>query len=179
MALSKFLDPKNDVAFRKIFGTEGHKDLLIHFINDVLELKDGDQIVGVDFISPIQNPEISCKKESIVDVLCRDQAGRQIIVEMQVAPTKGFEKRAQYYAAKAYCNQLNKGQEADGKYENLKGIIFIAIVDYPIFPNKTNLKSDHIITDQKTNENDLKDFKFTFIALHNLKKDMVVPCTLR
>ena len=44
MALSKFLDPKNDVAFDRIFGTEKNKDILIHFINDVLELKSGDRI---------------------------------------------------------------------------------------------------------------------------------------
>ena len=44
MALSKFLDPKNDVAFRKVFGSEQHKDIVIHFINDILELKGKDQI---------------------------------------------------------------------------------------------------------------------------------------
>ena len=44
MAITKFLDPKNDVAFRRIFGSEKNKDILIHFINDVLELKEGDKI---------------------------------------------------------------------------------------------------------------------------------------
>ena len=44
MAITKFLDPKNDVAFRRIFGSEKNKDILIHFINDVLEFKDGDKI---------------------------------------------------------------------------------------------------------------------------------------
>ena len=102
MALSKFLDPKNDIAFKRVFGSENHKDILIHFINDILELKDSEQIESVEFLSPIQDPEIAYKKQSIIDVLCRDKNGVQIIVEMQVAPTKGFEKRAQYYAAKAY-----------------------------------------------------------------------------
>ena len=135
MALSKFLDPKNDVAFKKVFGSEKHKDILIHFINDILELEGNNQIEDVEFLSPIQDAEIASKKQSIVDVLCRDKNGVQIIVEMQVAPTKGFEKRAQYYAAKAYSRQLNKGQEADGLYENLKAVIFIAIADYIVFPN--------------------------------------------
>ncbi len=49
MAISKFLDPKNDVAFRRIFGSEKNKDILIHFINDVLELKNGDKIKEVTF----------------------------------------------------------------------------------------------------------------------------------
>ena len=50
MTLSKFLDPKSDVAFRKIFGTEANKDILIHFINDVLELKGNDRIEDVEYL---------------------------------------------------------------------------------------------------------------------------------
>mgnify|MGYP002628543092 FL=1 len=173
MALSKFLDPKNDVAFKKIFGSEKHKDILIHFINDVLELKDNDQIYEVEFLSTIQDAEIASKKQSIVDVLCRDKNGVQIIVEMQVAPTKGFEKRAQYYAAKAYSRQLNKGQEADGLYENLKAVIFIAIADYIVFPDKTEFKSEHVILDKNSHEHDLQDFSFTFVELPKFKKEKI------
>jgi predicted transposase/invertase (TIGR01784 family) len=158
MAISKFLDPKNDVAFKKVFGSEKHKDILIHFINDILELKGNDQIEGVEFLSSVQNAEIAYKKQSIVDVLCKDKNGVQIIVEMQVAPTKGFEKRAQYYAAKSYSRQLNSGQEEDGKYQNLKEVIFIAIADCIIFKDKTEYKSDHVIQDKKSHEHDLKDF---------------------
>ena len=170
MALSKFLDPKNDVAFKKVFGSEKHKDILIHFINDILELKGSNQIEEVEFLSPIQNAEIASKKQSIVDVLCKDKNGVQIIVEMQVAPTKGFEKRAQYYAAKAYSRQLNSGKEVDGKYQNLKEVIFIAIADCIIFPNKIAYKSDHIILDKKSHEHDLQDFSFTFIELPKFNK---------
>ncbi|WCR59056.1 MAG: hypothetical protein PG978_000470 [Wolbachia endosymbiont of Ctenocephalides felis wCfeF] len=79
------------------------------------------------------DPEIASDKQSIVDVLCRDENGVQVIVEMQVAKTKGFEKRAQYYAAKAYSRQANKGDQ----YEDLKEIIFIAIADCILFPDKS------------------------------------------
>jgi len=173
MAISKFLDPKNDIAFRKVFGSEKHKDILIHFINDILELKGSDQIEGVEFLSPVQDAEIAYKKQSIVDVLCKDKNGVQIIVEMQVAPTKGFEKRAQYYAAKAYSRQLNSGQEEDGKYQNLKEVIFIAIADCVIFKDKTEYKSDHVILDKNSHEHDLQDFSFTFIELPKFKKDKI------
>ncbi|CCM10386.1 protein of unknown function [Cardinium endosymbiont cEper1 of Encarsia pergandiella] len=44
MVTSKFLNPKNDVAFRKIFGSEKHKNILIHFINDVLDVKKSDKV---------------------------------------------------------------------------------------------------------------------------------------
>ncbi|WP_395462889.1 Rpn family recombination-promoting nuclease/putative transposase [Wolbachia endosymbiont of Cantharis cryptica] len=166
MALSKFLDPKNDVAFRRIFGTEKNKDILIHFLNDILGFTGKDEIKEIEFLSTIMDAEIASKKQSIVDVLCRDENGVQVIVEMQVAKTKGFEKRAQYYAAKAYSRQADKGDQ----YHNLKEIIFIAIADCILFPNKSGYKSDHIIQDKDTNEHDLKDFYFTFIELPKFPK---------
>ena len=118
---TKFLDPKNDFAFRRVFGSERNKDILIHFINDILVFKKAEPIVEVTFLKTIQDPEIATKKTSIVDVLCQDEKGNKYIVEMQVAKEKGFEKRAQYYAAKAYPNQA----DVKGKYKNLKEIVFI------------------------------------------------------
>ncbi|WP_265017383.1 Rpn family recombination-promoting nuclease/putative transposase [Wolbachia endosymbiont (group A) of Epistrophe grossularia] len=166
MALSKFLDPKNDVAFRRIFGTEKNKDILIHFLNDILGFTGKDEIKEIEFLSTIQDAEIASKKQSIVDVLCRDENGVQVIVEMQVAKTKGFEKRAQYYAAKAYSRQADKGDQ----YHNLKEIIFIAIADCILFPNKSEYKSDHVMLDKDSYEHDLKDFYFTFIELPKFPK---------
>ena len=64
---------------------------------------------------------------------------------MQAAKTKDFEKWAQYYASKAYSGQINQG----GEYATLKEVIFLAIVDFVMFPNKTQYKSDHIILDKK------------------------------
>ncbi|MBC6686110.1 Rpn family recombination-promoting nuclease/putative transposase [Wolbachia pipientis] len=166
MAISKFLDPKNDFAFRRIFGSVNNKDILIHFLNDMLGLTGVDQIEDVSFLSPIQDPDIASQKQSIVDVLCTDSAGTQLIIEMQVVKTTGFEKRAQYYAAKAYSSQAHKGDQ----YQDLKGIIFIAIADFILFPNKLAYKSDHVTFDKITYEHDLKDFSFTFIELPKFNK---------
>ena len=169
MSITKFLDPKNDVAFRRIFGSEKNKDILIHFINDVLELKDGEKIKEITFLPTIAVPEIAAKKQSVVDVLCKDENGVQLIIEMQVSPQEGFEKRAQYYAAKAYSRQLNKGKEEGARYIDLKAVIFIAITDNTIFKDKIFYKSDHIILDKESYAHDLKDFSFTFIELPKFK----------
>ncbi len=169
MAITKFLDPKNDIAFRRIFGSEKNKDILIHFINDVLELKSSDRIKEVTFLLTIQIPEIAARKQSVVDVLCKDENGVQLIIEMQVSPQEGFEKRAQYYAAKAYSRQLNKGKEEGARYIDLKSVIFIAISDNIIFKDKVFYKSDHIILDKDSYAHDLKDFSFTFIELPKFK----------
>lgn len=169
MSITKFLDPKNDIAFRRIFGSEKNKDILIHFINDVLELKGSNRIKEVTFLPTIQEPEIASKKQSVVDVLCKDENGVQLIIEMQVSPQEGFEKRAQYYAAKAYSRQLNKGKEEGARYIDLKSVIFIAISDNIIFKDKVFYKSDHIILDKDSYSHDLKDFSFTFIELPKFK----------
>ena len=163
---STYLDPKNDFAFKKIFGREENKDILIAFLNDILDHEYIGQIVDVQFLPTVQNPDIAAKKQSILDVLCQDQDGVQYIVEMQVAKTAGFEKRAQYYASKAYSGQLEGGEG----YEELKEVIFIAITDFVMFPEKEAIKSDHILLDRKTGEHDLRDLYFTFIELPKFEK---------
>jgi predicted transposase/invertase (TIGR01784 family) len=166
MLLSKFLDPTNDFAFRRIFGTEKNKDILIHFLNDMLVFREKTPIIDVTFLKTVQDPETAAHKTSIVDILCKDEKGNQYIVEMQVAKEKGFEKRAQYYASKAYISQAHRG----GQYENLKEVIFLAIADFNMFPKKSGWKSDHVILDKNSYEHDLKDFSFTFIELPKFNK---------
>ncbi|MGL9717671.1 MAG: Rpn family recombination-promoting nuclease/putative transposase, partial [Wolbachia sp.] len=78
----------------------------------------------------------------------------------------GFEKRAQFYASKAYSSQASVG----AKYQDLKEVIFIAITDFILFPDKPGYKSDHVILDTKTFKHDLKDFSFTFIELPKFPK---------
>ncbi|CAO5674629.1 MAG: hypothetical protein HEEMFOPI_00094 [Holosporales bacterium] len=164
--LSKYLDPKNDYAFKRIFGRDANKQILIQFLNDMISFKEGMPIVDITYLKPIQDPEISSQKTSIVDILCKDEKGNQYIVEMQVAREKGFIKRAQYYAAKAYCNQA----EAGSAYHDLKEVIFLAITEFVMFPDKESFKSDHIILDKKTHTHDLKGFSFTFLELPKFNK---------
>jgi len=169
-----FLDPKNDFAFKQIFGTEKHKDILIHFLNDVLKLKEEYLIREVQFLSTVQDPEVAAKKQSIVDVLCVDEEGRQFVIEMQVARTTGFKERAFYYASKAYVSQMVKG----GTYEHLKEVIFIAIIDYELFPNKKDYHSSHALCDQKTHEQDLKGIRFEFLELPRFAKRLADISTM-
>ena len=166
MPITKYLNPRNDIAFKKIFGTEKNKDILIHFLNDVIEREDKKEITNVTLLNPMQHPEIIGKKQSVVDVLCEEKDGTQYIVEMQVAKVAGFEKRAQYYAAKAYASQPERGET----YDHLKEVIFLAITEYEMFPQKDGYKSVHITLDQKTYERDLKDFSFTFLELKKFNK---------
>ena len=159
MEITRYLDPRNDIAFKKIFGSEQNKDVLIHFLNDILGKQGKEQIEQLTFLNTTQPPAIAAQKRSILDVLCTDAQGIMFIVEMQVAKVRGFEKRAQYYAAKAYCDQAKEGDE----YANLKEVIFLAIVDFIMFPDKEGYKSEHVVLDKETHDHHLKDFSFTFI----------------
>jgi len=168
MQITKFLDPTNDFAFRKVFSSEKNQDILIHFLNAMLVFKEKHPIVDVTFLKTVQDPDIAAKKTSIVDILCQDDKGNRYVVEMQVAKEKGFEKRAQYYASKAYVAQAHHG----GKYRYLKEIIFLAITNFIMFPKKKEWKSDHVILDQDSYERDLKDFSFTFVELPKFNKSI-------
>jgi len=175
MAITRFLDPKNNFAFIQIFGREKNKDILIHFLNDILDYTGEKEITGITFLKTIQDPDIAVYKQSIVDVLCEDKHGTKFIVEMQVSKHKGFEKRAQFYAAKAYSQQILKEDEDHKKmavYAKLKGVIFLAIADFIMFPDKQEWKSTHRLLDSKTYENDLKDFYFIFMELEKFNKSI-------
>ncbi|NSM57053.1 Rpn family recombination-promoting nuclease/putative transposase [Wolbachia endosymbiont of Atemnus politus] len=169
MAFSKFLDPKNDLSFKKIFGSEKNKNILIHFLNDILDFFTSDQIIEIEFLSTIMDPEIASDKQSIVDVLCKDSIGNRFVIEMQLARDKGFEKRAQLYAAKAYSRQLDKS----GNYIDLQKVFFIAISNCNLLPEEVDYISTHNIRDIKTNGHYLKDLQFVFIELPKFTKNKV------
>ena len=70
--MTKFLDPKNDIAFRRVFGTDNNKPILTAMLNAVLSSQLRTPISEVTFLPTIQLPDIAAHKESIVDVICRD-----------------------------------------------------------------------------------------------------------
>jgi predicted transposase/invertase (TIGR01784 family) len=105
--ISRFLNPKNDLTFKRIFGSEQNKDILIHFLNDMF-VRSTNPIEDVEFIKPIMEPERNELRVSIIDVLCTDLEGNKFIIEMQCAKDTGYIKRAQYYASRVYCSQRTK-----------------------------------------------------------------------
>ena len=103
----KFADPKNDIAFKKIFGDENHKEVLISFLNSILNFKNENKIVDVILVNPYQVPKIEELKETILDIKATNKKGEHFIVEMQKNDKGDFAKRSLYYTSKAYVNQLN------------------------------------------------------------------------
>ncbi|MBK8805622.1 MAG: Rpn family recombination-promoting nuclease/putative transposase [Bacteroidales bacterium] len=161
----KFVDIKNDIAFRKIFGNENKKEILISFLNAVLKLENQNKIKTITLLNPFQLPKIQGLKVTVIDVKATDEKGNIFIIEMQLTDKKRLDKRIQYYGAKGYSSQIDSGDE----YLKLKPMIFIGILDFEYF-DSPNYISRHLIMDSETGERKFKDLEFNFIELQKFTK---------
>jgi predicted transposase/invertase (TIGR01784 family) len=160
-----YLDPKSDVAFKKLFGNMAHKNILISFLNSVLERSETAQIIDVVINDPANVPDNISIKYSIVDVRCTDQNGHKYIVEMQIVREKDYAARAQYYSALTLSKQL----APRGGYDELVPVYFIGILDFKLFEESDYL-THHLILNKKTHTQSLKHLEFHFIELNKFNK---------
>lgn len=108
--MAKYLDPKADLTFKKVFGE--HPDLVISLLNALLPFTTAKEyITSVQYLTPELVPENPLRKNSIVDVRCMDSRGRQFIVEMQMIWSPEFMQRVMFNSAKAYVRQLDRKED--------------------------------------------------------------------
>ena len=156
----RFLDPKTDFAFKKLFGGEDSKLRLINLLNSVLALPRQQQISQVEIIDPYLAPKIKGIKDTYVDVKATDQQGTQFIIEMQVLSVAYFEKRVLYNACKAYSSQLKKAED----YATLNKTIAITFTDFVMFKEVENIKSTVLLKNQH-NQLYSEDLSLVFLEL--------------
>lgn len=119
----KYLNPRADLTFKRIFGE--HPDLVMSLLNALLPLKEGEEITEIEYLPAELVPDNPMRKYSIVDVRCRDKQGRQFLVEMQMLWSPEFRQRVLFNASKAYVRQLGKGSQ----YELLQPVYSLNIVN--------------------------------------------------
>ena len=120
----KYLDPKADLTFKKVFGE--HPELVKSLLNALLPFKsEEEEITSVAYLTPEMVPQTPTRKYSIVDVRCEDAQGRQFIVEMQMVWSVEFKQRVLFNASKAYVKQLNRGED----YSLLKPVYSLNLVN--------------------------------------------------
>jgi hypothetical protein len=124
-----FADMKNDFVFRRIFAT--HPDILRRLLNDLLDRRDAQTIVSLEYLPSEQLPLAEGAKLSILDVRCKDRAGTTFVVEMQLIHHPGFINRVVYNACKAYAGQLKAG----GWYTDLTDVVAISICNFNLWPD--------------------------------------------
>lgn len=119
----KYLNPKADLTFKCVFGE--HPDLVMSLLNALLPLTPEQEITDIEYLPSEMVPENPLRKNSIVDVRCKDKLGRQFIVEMQMIWSPEFKQRVLFNASKAYVRQLNIGKD----YELLQPVYSLNLVN--------------------------------------------------
>ena len=170
---SLYADPKNDFVFKRLFGTESNKDLLIALLNDLLETTAKRAIINVEYLREEQRPRIPEMKYSAVDVKCQEKSGRVFVVEMQVLNVEGFEKRVVYNGSKAYVNQLDVGVE----YGELNDVVAVSICDFVLWPAKKGKPEVPLLSRWRMKEvggrDGLSQIQYVFVELPKLSKASV------
>jgi len=123
------LNPKIDIVFKKIFGTEKNKNILKSLINSVLP--EDEKIVELTINNPYNETDFIGDKMSVVDIKASDEKGRWYDIEIQVKEQKYYGRRAIFYLSEIYSNQLG---ESDS-YGKLKKTIIISLLDFNYFLN--------------------------------------------
>ena len=162
--MRKYLDPKADIVFKKIFGEHPH--LLKSFLNAILPLSPMNQIVKLEYLPAEQIPEIPMFKRTIADVKCKDQQGKIFIVEMQIEWTDSFMQRLLFGTAKAYVKQLRVGET----YRLLNPVYGLGIID-SIFDEKTEDWYHHygLVSLKNHHEEIINGLSLIFVELPKFK----------
>ncbi|MBI4646814.1 MAG: Rpn family recombination-promoting nuclease/putative transposase [Bacteroidia bacterium] len=151
------INPKIDLVFKKLFGTEKNKDLTKSLINSVLPA--GEKLSKITLKNPYNYPDYIKGKLSILDIKAEDERGNLYNVEIQIIGHDDYGKRTLFYWAKIYSDQLSESEQ----YENLKKTIVISIIDFTYFDND---KRYHRIIEPRDIESHQKYEELSFMSLH-------------
>ena len=157
--MGKFINPFTDYGFKKIFGQEVSKELLIEFLNDLLE---GERVItDLTFLNNEQLPIYPEERIAIYDIFCTTDTGEKIIVEMQNRSQVYFKERALYYLSHAIVRQGVKGESWKFDIKAVYGVFFINF----LLDENQKLRTDVILTDRDTGKLFSDKLRQIFIAL--------------
>ncbi len=162
----KFIDPKYDVAFRRLFGSNSPIEIAMSLLNAVLELPEGKKIVKITRDDSHRGPGYAMLKTSVQDFLCTDSEGRKYLVELQRESQMFFEERLLFYFSKLYYEQIDRGDA----YAKLCGVYIIGIVNFNLYPQRPHWKTDLVITAKDDHERLMPHFATTVIELSKFEK---------
>ncbi|MCL2934491.1 MAG: Rpn family recombination-promoting nuclease/putative transposase [Trichodesmium sp. MAG_R03] len=164
----KFINPKVDYAFKKIFGSHQSEKILISFLNAIIY--DGEKIIdSLTIVNPFNPGQIISFKDTYLDVKAVLVDGSIVVIEMQVARMTAFNKRVAYNLAKAYANQLDKGE----KYPLLNPAIAVTITDFILF-KKTDDPINKFVFQEETKKLECldKELRLIFVELPKFQKTL-------
>ncbi len=160
----KYLNPKADLTFKLVFGE--HKDLMMSLLNALLPLDPDGQITSLEYATPEMVPENPGRKNSIVDVRCTDQKGRQFIVEMQLYWNEEFKQRVIFNASKAVVKQLDEGED----YTLIQPVYSLNFINEgKVQPDTDEFYHDYAVVNIEHSDRVIDGLRFVFVELPKFK----------
>ena len=165
--MGKFINPFTDMGFKRIFGQSVNKDLLLDFLNSLLE---GERKVrDITFLDKERLPEYEEDRGLTYDVYCMDENGEEFIVEMQNRSHLNFKDRTVYYLSQAIARQGRRGNE--WRY-SLKAVYGVFFLNFRLpEAGKRALRTDIVLADRETHEQFSDKLRFIFIELPSFEKE--------
>ena len=168
--IEKYINPFTDYGFKKLFGEEPNKDLLLDFLNELLKKEQG-QIIDLTYLKTEQLGTLDIDRKAIFDLYCENEKGEKFIVELQKSKQNFFKDRTVYYSTFPIREQAKR---ADWDYE-LKAVYTIGILDFVFDADKH--ETDKFRYDVKLMDIETKKIfydKLTFIYLEMPKFNKTV-----
>ena len=163
--MSEKISPRIDLAFKKIFGVEENKDLLISLINSIVSAED--QISEVTLLNPYNAKSFKNDKLSVLDIKARGVDGKQFNIEIQVADEANYDKRALYYWGRLYTEQLQTGDS----YSKLNKTIGIHILNFTSITGTEKYHHAFNLIDEETGLRYFNDIELHTIELNKFSKN--------
>ena len=164
----KYINPFTDFGFKRLFGEEPNKDLLIDFLNVLLKEQQG-EIVDLTYLKTEQLGKTEVDRKAIFDLYCENERGEKFIVEMQKSKQNFFKDRALYYSTFPIQEQA---QRSEWNFE-LKAVYTIGILDFVFEEDKTDLgkfRYDVKLQDVKTNKTFYDKLTFIYFEMPKFNK---------
>ena len=164
--MGRFINPFTDMGFKRIFGQEVNKNLLIDFLNNLLEGEK--RIIDITFLDKEQLATAADDRSCIYDIYCENENGERFIVEMQNRGHRNFKERAIYYLSRTIANQGRKGP--DWMFD-LKAVYGVFFMNFHLESRQTKFRTDVSLRDMRTNEPFSDKMRFIFLDLPAFTKD--------
>ena len=168
--VEKYINPFTDYGFKKLFGEELNKDLLLDFLNELLKEEQG-QIKDLTYLKTEQLGAVDIDRKAIFDLYCENEKGEKFIVELQKTKQNFFKDRTIYYSTFPIREQAKR---ADWDYE-LKAVYTIAILDFVFDSDKDDLgkfRYDVKLTDIDTNKVFYDKLTFIYLEMPKFNKSI-------
>ena len=166
---TRYINPLVDFSFRKIFGSDPNKDLLIAFLNEIF--KGRKHIIDLVYNKNEHDGENQEEARAVFDLLCTGDQGERFIIEVQHTKPVNFKKRGIYYTSRLISEQAVKGQVKNWQYD-ISEVYFVAVLEQQ---SDLKMDSDRFIHDaclcyRDTGEIFYDGLGYTYLDLANFVK---------